>query len=64
LPDEAPRYLTAIKALAGMFGSCILFTVCLGNRGRKEFVVLEEIADEDGFTDRTDVENKAFRYKL
>jgi len=30
LPAEAPRYFTAIKALAGMFGSCIFFTVCLG----------------------------------
>jgi hypothetical protein len=70
LPDEAPRYLTPIKALAGMFGSCIFFTVCLGvtmfaeNRRSKEFVVLEDIADEDGFTDRTDGENMAFRYKL
>jgi hypothetical protein len=34
------------------------------NRRSKEFVVLEDIADEDGFTDRTDGENMAFRYKL
>jgi hypothetical protein len=48
LPDEAPRYLTAIKALAGMFGSRIFFTVCLGgimfveNR-RREWVVSEGV---------------------
>jgi hypothetical protein len=56
LPDEAPRYLTAVKALAGMFGPCIFFTVCWGviifaeNRRRKEFVVPEEIVNEDGFS--------------
>jgi hypothetical protein len=54
LPDETPRYLTAIKALARMFGSCIFFTVCLDvivfaeNRRRKDFVVPKEIADENG----------------
>jgi hypothetical protein len=52
LSDETPRYLTAIKALARMFGSCIFFTVYLGvivfaeNR-RKDFVVAKEIADEN-----------------
>jgi len=70
IPSEAPRYFTAIKALAGIFGSCIFFVACLWvimfteNRRRGEFVIPDEIGNEDGFTDRTDRENKAFRYKL
>lgn len=70
IPSEAPRYFTAIKALAGIFGSCIFFVACLWvimfteNRRRGEIVIPDEIGDEDGFTDKTDFENKAFRYKL
>lgn len=67
---ESPRYLTAIKTLAGMYGSCILFTGIIGiimliqNRKRNAISLPEEIIDEQGFTDRTDFENKGFRYKL
>lgn len=67
---DAPRYLTAMRAFAGIFGSCIFFTFSVGvimfleNRRRSTFDIPDEVGDEDGFTDRTDVENKAFRYKL
>ncbi len=69
-PTQAPRYLTAIKTLAGMYGACILFTTCIGllmlmeNRRRNKIALPEEVVDEQGFRDRTDVENKGFRYKL
>lgn len=29
-PDEAPRYMSAIKALCGMYSSCMFFTACIG----------------------------------
>lgn len=70
LPAEAPRYITAIKALCGIYGGGIFFTATIGlimlleNRRRSRLEMTEEYADEQGFTDRTDMENKGFRYKL
>jgi len=67
---ESPRYLTAIKTLAGMYGACILFTASIGllmlreNRRRDQIALPEELVDEQGFLDTTDRENKGFRYKL
>ncbi|KAI8282142.1 hypothetical protein K4K60_003720 [Colletotrichum sp. SAR11_57] len=29
-PEEAPRYMSAIKALCGMYSSCMFFTACIG----------------------------------
>ncbi|KAI8229273.1 putative transporter [Colletotrichum sp. SAR 10_86] len=49
-PDEAPRYMSAIKALCG--GEHV-------NAGHGDTKV-----NEVGFTDRTDKENPHFRYKL
>lgn len=48
----------------------MLFTACMGvwmlteNRKRDRVAISEEVVDEVGFTDRTDLENKGFRYKL
>jgi hypothetical protein len=67
---EAPWYFTAIKTLCGMIGSCLfcassLFVILfLENKSRAALNLPEDIGDEEGFTDRTDRENKAFRYKL
>lgn len=70
LPSEKPRYLTAIKTLAGMYGGCILMVSCLyitmatDNRRRDRSPVFDGEGNEEGFADKTDKENKAFRYKL
>ena len=70
LPSEAPRYLTAIKAIAGLYGGCIFFSALLGllmwneNRKRKGLDVSTHAVDEQGFSDFTDMENKGFKYKL
>lgn len=76
LPAEKPRYLTAIKTLAGMYGGCILMVSCLyitmkmENRKRDKLdrrdgvMLLEGEGTEEGFADMTDKENRAFRYKL
>ncbi|KAF2102460.1 MFS transporter [Rhizodiscina lignyota] len=70
LPQEAPRYITAIKTLCGIYGAAIFFTAIIGvlmvmeNRRRSGLELAEEVADEQGFTDRTDLENKGFTYKL
>ena len=70
LPEEKPRYLTAIKVLAGMYAGCILMVGCLyvtmatENRRRDRNPMLEGDGTEEGFADMTDKENKAFRYKL
>ncbi|KAF9880446.1 hypothetical protein CkaCkLH20_02400 [Colletotrichum karsti] len=29
-PDESPRYMSAIKALCGVYASCMFFTACIG----------------------------------
>ncbi|KAH7391298.1 hypothetical protein BKA64DRAFT_756370 [Cadophora sp. MPI-SDFR-AT-0126] len=70
LPGEKPRYLTAIKVLAGMYAGCILIvaglyvTMATENRRRDRNPVLQGDGTEEGFADMTDKENKAFRYKL
>ncbi|KAH8690701.1 major facilitator superfamily domain-containing protein [Talaromyces proteolyticus] len=70
LPSEKPRYLTAIWALAGVEGAGILFTVLLGlwmlrdNRLRDKSVGQPAEGNVVGFSDCTDIENRAFRYRL
>lgn len=60
---EAPRYITAIKALAGLYGASIFFTAALAiimlrcNRKRAKEDIPEIVGDEQGFMDRTDKEN-------
>jgi hypothetical protein len=70
---EKPRYITAIQVLCAMFGVCIFCVACLGvlmgmenkRRDKKGGEYAQtEVGDQEGFTDRTDKENKAFRYKL
>ena len=69
-PKEAPRYLTAIKTLAGLYGVYILLTVALGilmwsaNKRRDKEGEVSANSDEQGFLDQTDWENRGFRYKL
>ena len=54
LPNEAPRYLTAIKTLAGLEGAAILFTVLIAafmfreNRKRNEQTLSAEEANRAG----------------
>jgi hypothetical protein len=72
LAQEAPRYFTAVKALASLYGACILIAGTFGyvmlraNRSRDRHVaaVGEAPLDEQSFMDHTDFENKAFRYRL
>ncbi|RDW72854.1 major facilitator superfamily protein-5 [Coleophoma cylindrospora] len=70
LTNEAPRYFTAIKTLCCMFGVCIFCAASLyvllswENRKRAAMGFLAEARDEDNFEDKTDMENKAFCYKL
>ena len=77
-PSEAPRYMTAIKALVGLYAASMFFTALVGlsmwlsNRQRDAQAgqqdaaqsISQEPSEEVGFHDRTDRENKAFRYKL
>lgn len=78
-PEEAPRYMTAIRALIGVYASSMFFTALIGacmwlsnrNRNRQhESVAIDaqegiaEDAPEAGFQDRTDKELRSFRYKL
>ncbi|KAH7035836.1 MFS transporter [Microdochium trichocladiopsis] len=77
-PAEAPRYLTAIKALIGIYASSMFFTALIGvclwlsNRNRDREAAANrpaaaetsEEALEDGFLDKTDRELRSFRYKL
>lgn len=75
--SEAPRYMTAIKALVGVYAASMFFTALVGlwmwrsNRqrdahqaGQDATESSREPSEEVGFHDRTDKENKAFRYKL
>lgn len=71
LPHEAPRHITALRTLAGMYGANIFFAGTLGlwmwhqNRVRGEQFQLDDTTvDEEGFSDKTDLENKGFKYKL
>lgn len=71
LPREAPRHITALRTLAGVYGACIFFVSLLGlwmlrqNRLRAAHHRLDDqTVDEEGFSDKTDLENKGFRYKI
>lgn len=54
LPEEAPRYPTAIKALCGAYGAGILFTAMLGvymwlqNVKRAKLEISKLVVDEAG----------------
>lgn len=67
---EKPRYLSAIWALVGVESAGILFTFLMGlwmwreNRSRDRNAGQQPDGAEAGFSDHTDLENKAFRYKL
>lgn len=70
-PDQKPRYLTAIKILATLYGVSALMAILLyilmllENRKRDGMPnIPEEVGLEEGFHDHTDKENLAFRYKL
>lgn len=81
-PSEAPRYMSAIKALCAVYAACVLFTALMGltlwsSNRRRDAAARSRTHDEDvattadqdfvgdvGFQDRTDKENRAFRYKL
>lgn len=72
LPSEIPRYPTAIRGLAGAYGSAmglqiIYTTYCyLENKRKEKKGALSEVdATEEameGFEDLTDRQNKHFRY--
>lgn len=70
LPQEAPRYMTAIKALCCIYGAAIFFTAVLGlimlveNKQRNKLDLASDSADQEGFSDRTDLENRGFIFKL
>ena len=70
LPQEAPRYITAVKSIAGIYGATIFLSAVLGvimlleNRRRSKLDLTTEVIDEQGFSDFTDLENKGFHYKL
>ena len=73
-PSEAPRYMTAIRALIGVYAALVSFTACIGlimwrsNKKRDAEVppsdASEDAGEESGFLDLTDHENRAFRYTL
>lgn len=73
-PSEAPRCITAVKTLCGIYASSMFFTAAIGammfreNRRRDRVAVGavdgQMAANEIGFSDQTDRENRHFRYKL
>ncbi|KIV93425.1 hypothetical protein PV10_04638 [Exophiala mesophila] len=75
-PKEAPRYRTATKILGGILGLMWVATAVMGavmwriNRRRDAKAAAGNAAynpaqgELEGFTDRTDKENKSFRYRL
>ncbi|ETN45930.1 uncharacterized protein HMPREF1541_00112 [Cyphellophora europaea CBS 101466] len=77
-PSEAPRYMSAIKALCGIYSASAFFTAAIGifmwNQNRiRDKAARSGIVDqgmsvaetgEEGFHDLTDKENKQFRYRL
>lgn len=75
-PSEAPRYPTSTRILGGFVGVIWVMTAAMGfvmwreNRRRDAKAQAGEVAYQkfegaiDGFTDRTDKENKSFRYRL
>jgi predicted MFS family arabinose efflux permease len=75
-PSEAPRYPTATRILGGMIGLGWVATAAMGlymwnaNKRRDAKAAAGNYAYDTsegelgGFTDRTDKENKSFRYRL
>ncbi|KIW41001.1 uncharacterized protein PV06_06598 [Exophiala oligosperma] len=72
LPDEVPRYFTAIKGLLGTYCALIFFQVIytswcwFDNRARDKKGLHAQRVEElfEGFDDLTDKQNVHFRYKL
>lgn len=77
MPSEAPRYLSAIKSLVGVYAALLAITASIGaimwrsNRQRDSEVrsgnvevLTADTQAEVGFLDLTDRENPSFRYKL
>ncbi|KPI34296.1 putative transporter [Cyphellophora attinorum] len=72
LGEEAPRYPTAIKGLLGAYVALIVFAIAyialvwLENKRRDRKGLHGEVVEElaEGFEDKTDVENKHFRYRI
>ncbi len=71
-PAEAPRYMTALKVLCGMYSAAILFSslLCLElftanrRRDRAQAGASDAEGDSKGFSAMTDLENDAFRYHV
>lgn len=73
-PSQAPRYPTALRAMLGIYVAGIVCTTLLGlymwneNRRRGRAMTddgsIEATSEVVGFCDRTDFENKGFRYHL
>ncbi|OJJ50264.1 hypothetical protein ASPZODRAFT_149629 [Penicilliopsis zonata CBS 506.65] len=72
LANEAPRYMSAIKALETCYAACVVLqiiytgTCWMQNRHRDRMGYHAQAEDEarEGFSDLTDMENKHFRYRL
>lgn len=74
LASEAPRYPTAIKALAGAYGAAmglqIIYTAyCYvenRNKAKKGLLTEADFKQEalESFDDLTDKQNRHFRYKI
>ncbi|EXJ89579.1 hypothetical protein A1O3_02646 [Capronia epimyces CBS 606.96] len=72
IAHEAPRYFTAVKALASLYGVCIFLSAMFGlimlrsnmARNKASENMPEARLDEQSFMDLTDFENRAFRYRL
>ncbi|KAI1495497.1 MFS transporter [Biscogniauxia marginata] len=73
LSSEVPRYPTAIKALLGTSCAAILFQSLytlwcwIDNKRRDQLGMRSEAVEEvllEGFEDKTDKENKHFRYRI
>ncbi len=64
--------MTAIKVLCGMYAGAILFSALLGielftanrKRDRVQPDLDDAYGDIKGFSDMTDLENDAFRYRV
>ncbi|KAL2812559.1 major facilitator superfamily domain-containing protein [Aspergillus cavernicola] len=72
IAGEAPRYMTAVKSLASLYGVCMVIAGLFGLvmlrenivRNKRGQTMSESCIDEQSFMDHTDFENKAFRYRI
>ncbi|KAH8770304.1 hypothetical protein BGZ57DRAFT_929313 [Hyaloscypha finlandica] len=68
--SAVPRYPSAIKRVLNVHACAMPFAVCLGlvmlreNRKRLREDLPTEVADDAGFHDFTEFENRGFMYKL